>query len=136
MSFLRTMDVAANACPSLHAAFAVFTAIWFERLLRELGVGRFVRALNWLWCLGILYSTLAIRQHVVLDTLAGAILGAIIAALHIRALQRLARTQAPMAPSRRQSDSTVTLAGSTRETAPRTSAFRGMETASHRRDGS
>ena len=36
MSFLKTMDVAANACPSLHAAFAVFTGIWLERLLREL----------------------------------------------------------------------------------------------------
>jgi len=46
MSFLRTMDVAANACPSLHAAFAIFTAIWLEHLLRELRVPRLVRALN------------------------------------------------------------------------------------------
>ena len=140
MSFLRTIDVAANACPSLHAAFAVFTAIWFERLLRELRVGRFVRALNWLWCLGILYSTLAIRQHVVLDTLAGAILGAIIAALHIHALQRLAQVQERLPPSQRQCDSPMTLAGSTREAAPRARApgparDHMMETSSHRRGG-
>lgn len=99
MSFLRTIDVAANACPSLHAAFAVFTAIWFERLLRELRAGLLVRALNWLWCLSIVYSTLAIRQHVVVDAVAGAVLGAIIAALHIRALDRTAPSQTPMAPS-------------------------------------
>ena len=97
MSFLRTIDVAANACPSLHAAFAVFTAIWLERLLRELRAGRPVRALNWLWCLGILYSTLAIRQHVVVDALAGGALGAIIAALHLRALRRIVLRQEPMA---------------------------------------
>jgi membrane-associated phospholipid phosphatase len=38
-----------------------------------------VRALNWIWCLGILYSTVATRQHVFLDVLAGAALGAVIA---------------------------------------------------------
>ena len=89
MSFLRTMDVAANACPSLHAAFAVFTAIWLEHLLRGLRVPRLVRALNWLWCLGILYSTLALRQHVAVDVLAGAVLGAIIAVPYVRAMLRL-----------------------------------------------
>jgi membrane-associated phospholipid phosphatase len=89
MSFLRTMDVAANACPSLHAGFAVFTAIWLEHLLRELRVPRLVRALNWMWCLGILYSTLALRQHVAVDVLAGAVLGAIIAVPYMRAMQRL-----------------------------------------------
>jgi membrane-associated phospholipid phosphatase len=99
MSFLKTMNVAANACPSLHAAFAVFTALWVERLLRELHVGHFVRALNWLWCLGILYSTLATRQHVALDTLAGAALGALIALLHIGALDRFATSQRTLALS-------------------------------------
>ena len=102
MSFLKTMDVAANACPSLHAAFAVFTGIWLERLLRELHVGRFGRALNWLWCLGILYSTLATRQHVALDTLAGAALGAVIALLHVSALHRLATRHKTVAPPQLQ----------------------------------
>jgi membrane-associated phospholipid phosphatase len=87
-AFLKTIDASGNACPSLHVAFAVFTAIWFRHLLREMGAGRFVRALNWLWCLGILYSTMAIRQHVALDVLAGAALGAIVAALHLRILYR------------------------------------------------
>ena len=52
-----------------------------------MGAGRTVGALNGLLCLGILYSTVAIRQHVVLDVLAGAGLGAIAAGLHLRWLR-------------------------------------------------
>ena len=78
-AFLQSVDASGNACPSLHVAFAVFTAIWLGRLLRQMGTGRGACALNWLWCLGILYSTVAIRQHVVLDVLAGAGLGAVVA---------------------------------------------------------
>jgi membrane-associated phospholipid phosphatase len=88
-AFLKSVDASANACPSMHAAFAVFTAIGFERILRQMGAGRLVRALNWLWCLGILYSTIAVRQHVSLDILAGAVLGAAVAVAH----QRLNRTR-------------------------------------------
>ena len=86
-AFLMMADAAGNACPSLHVAFAVFTAIWLGRLLRQMGSGNLVRALNWLWCLGILYSTVAIRQHVVLDVVAGAGLGAVVAAVHLRWLR-------------------------------------------------
>ena len=82
-AFLNSVDATGNACPSLHVAFAVFTAAWFERLGRQMGAGRPVRALNWLWCLGIVYSTVAIRQHVALDVLAGAALGALVAAGHL-----------------------------------------------------
>jgi membrane-associated phospholipid phosphatase len=85
-ALLKSVDASGNACPSLHVAFAVFTAAWFERLLRQMGAGRPVRALNWLWCLGILYSTVAIRQHVLLDVLAGAGLGAAVAVVHLRLL--------------------------------------------------
>ncbi len=80
--FLKAADAAGNACPSLHVAFAMFTACWFERLLREIGAGRVPRGLNWLWCAGILYSTIALRQHVFLDVLAGTALGALVAWAH------------------------------------------------------
>ena len=85
--FLKAADAAGNACPSLHVAFAVFTAVWFARLLRRMDAGRVVRSLNWVWCAGILYSTIATRQHVSLDVLAGAVLGACVAALHLRWLR-------------------------------------------------
>ena len=85
LSYLKAVDASGNAFPSLHVAFAVFTALWLSRILRGLGAGPFARALNWAWCLGIVYSTVAIRQHVVLDALSGAALGAAIAAAHMRA---------------------------------------------------
>ena len=90
-AFLKSADAPGNACPSLHVAFAVFTAVWLERLLRQLGAGLFARGVNWLWCLGIMYSTVAIRQHVALDAGAGAILGLSVAMVHLRWL-RAART--------------------------------------------
>jgi membrane-associated phospholipid phosphatase len=86
-AFLKSVDASGNACPSLHVAFAVFTAVWFERLLRQMSAGRLIHAFNWLWCLGILYSTIAIRQHVSLDVLAGAVLGATVAVVHLRLLR-------------------------------------------------
>ncbi len=82
-AFLKSVDASGNACPSLHVAFAVFTAVWFGRIFRQMGAGRLVNALSWLWCLGILYSTVATRQHVFLDVLAGAALGAAVAGLHL-----------------------------------------------------
>ena len=79
MAFLKSVDASGNACPSLHVAFAVFTAFALGRILQQLGAGPGVRGLNWLWCLGILYSTVATLQHVFLDVAAGAALGTVIA---------------------------------------------------------
>jgi membrane-associated phospholipid phosphatase len=87
-AFLQKVDASGNACPSLHVAFAVFTAVWLGRLLRQMSAGRGVCAFNWLWCLGILYSTVAIRQHVVFDVLAGAGLGAVVALVQLRWLPK------------------------------------------------
>jgi hypothetical protein len=89
-TMLKSADLAGNACPSLHVAFAVFTGIWLDRLLRQMGFGRVARALNGLWCLGIVWSTIAVRQHVAIDALAGAVLGAAAAALHLVILHRSA----------------------------------------------
>jgi membrane-associated phospholipid phosphatase len=76
-SRLKEIDASGNACPSLHVAFAVFSAIWLYRLLRRMGDRGVLRALSWCWCLGILYSTLATKQHVAVDLFAGAALGGI-----------------------------------------------------------
>lgn len=80
--FLKNADVGGNACPSLHAAFAVFTALWFERILPALGGGRGARAFNLLWAALIVYSTIGTRQHVALDALFGAALGALAASIN------------------------------------------------------
>ena len=81
MAFLKNLDLAGNACPSMHVAFAVFTAIWLQRALREIKAARALRWLNWLWCAGIVYSTVATLQHVVLDVLGGTALGCVFAAI-------------------------------------------------------
>lgn len=83
-ALLQGVDAAANACPSLHVATAAFTAIWLERLLRELGAAGWVRGANWCWFALIAYSTLAIRQHVALDVLAGLLLGTAFALAALR----------------------------------------------------
>lgn len=72
---LHRIDTAGNACPSLHVAAAVCAAGWMHRQLAELGAGAWVRVANLLWCIGIVYSTLATKQHVSLDVAAGAVLG-------------------------------------------------------------
>jgi hypothetical protein len=47
MLFLKNMDAAGNACPSLHVATAVFSGIWLHHLLRRFAVpGRPVFRLN------------------------------------------------------------------------------------------
>lgn len=81
---LIAVDKPGNACPSLHAAFAVFSAICIDRLARHLGDRGLVRSLSWLWCLGILYATLATKQHVAVDLVAGTVLGSAWAGLYLR----------------------------------------------------
>ncbi len=75
LAMLQGVDTAGNACPSLHVAIAVFSAIWLHHQLRAVAAGRAWLALSWLWCLVIAYSTLATKQHVVLDVLGGVLLG-------------------------------------------------------------
>jgi len=83
-AFLKSVDASGNACPSLHVAFAVFTARWFGHLFRNGQAATWLRVGNWLWCVGIVYSTVATRQHVSLDVLAGAVLGGGIATINLR----------------------------------------------------
>ena len=74
-ALLQGVDAAGNACPSLHVATAVFSAVWIDHLLRELRAAPALRVVNAGWCLLIAWSTMATRQHVALDVLAGAALG-------------------------------------------------------------
>jgi membrane-associated phospholipid phosphatase len=78
---LQKVDAASNACPSMHVAVAIFTAIRVDDVLRVIRSPMFARLLNMACCGVICYSTLAIKQHVVLDVVAGAVLGALFAGL-------------------------------------------------------
>jgi membrane-associated phospholipid phosphatase len=68
----------------MHVAFALFSAAWIDHVLKSAGVPVTARALNLAWVLAIIWSTVATRQHVVLDVPGGALLGASFAVLSLR----------------------------------------------------
>ncbi len=83
MDFLKNIDASGNALPSLHVATAVFSGVWFHHLLRRFGGPLWILMLNWTWCIAIIYSTLAVRQHVTVDVAAGLVLGGVAAWLSL-----------------------------------------------------
>lgn len=84
MEFLKNLDAAGNACPSLHVATAVFSGIWLHHLLRRFGASLSMLIVNGVWCAGIVYSTMAVRQHVAVDVYAGLAFGVLAAGLSLR----------------------------------------------------
>ena len=90
VAFLKGVDAAGNACPSLHVAAAVYASFWLHWLLQEMRFGWRVQSLQILWGVAIVYSTMATKQHVSLDVLAGVVLG-IVFALGARWLERRLR---------------------------------------------
>ncbi len=87
LAFLKGIDASGNACPSLHVASAVFTACWLHHLLRAMQAPRALAWVSHALCGAIIWSTLATLQHVALDALAGALLGAGFAWLSLRRAQ-------------------------------------------------
>jgi len=68
---LIAVDNPYHACPSLHAAFAVYSALCSGQVLRVLPW----RCGLWFWALAILWATLATKQHMAIDIAAGGLLG-------------------------------------------------------------
>ena len=89
VAFLKSVDASGNACPSLHVAFAVLTAIWLHRLLRQISAPPILQVLNACWCILIAYSTLATKQHVAVDVVSGVALGLCVTMLFMYILPRL-----------------------------------------------
>ena len=84
MSLLKSVDTGGNACPSLHVASAVFAACWLRQLLLVMRAPRGWIIASHLTCAAIAWSTLATLQHVALDAIAGALVGALFAWLSLR----------------------------------------------------
>lgn len=83
IAFLKSIDASGNACPSLHVAYAVFSCLGLHGLLGEMRAPRLLQVLNVLWCLAIAYSTLATKQHVAIDLMAGALMGLVAGSLYL-----------------------------------------------------
>ncbi|MBN2873387.1 MAG: phosphatase PAP2 family protein [Halothiobacillaceae bacterium] len=73
-AWLSAVDGSGNAFPSLHVASAVFSAYWLDRIQRALAMPMGMRLLSVAWAVGIVYSTLAIAQHVAWDVVGGVVL--------------------------------------------------------------
>jgi membrane-associated phospholipid phosphatase len=78
LQFLKMVDSAGNAFPSLHVSFSVFACLLPARQLREVGAPAWLRVVNVAWAAGIVYSTMAVRQHVLVDVLGGLALGVLL----------------------------------------------------------
>jgi hypothetical protein len=86
-SLLHGVDAVGNACPSLHVAAATFSALWIDRLVRALALPAWLRTANALWFGLIVWSTLATRQHVWWDVVAGLALALALAPLSLRSVE-------------------------------------------------
>ena len=75
-SMLQGVDAAGNAFPSMHVATATFTMLRLRDVWRRIGAPALLPMVNLTWCSSIVLSTLFIKQHVVLDVISGALLGA------------------------------------------------------------
>ncbi len=83
---IKGFDISGNACPSLHVATAVFSAAWLQHILRDIDAPRWMAIANWIYCLMIIWSTIAIRQHVAIDVMAGTAVGLIFAGFSLNAM--------------------------------------------------
>jgi membrane-associated phospholipid phosphatase len=72
---LTAVDKPLNAFPSLHAAFAVFSALCAARQFRQLARHPLWRIVLGFWTLLILLGTLMTKQHMLADIVAGSGLG-------------------------------------------------------------
>ncbi|MBX3609938.1 MAG: phosphatase PAP2 family protein [Hydrogenophaga sp.] len=84
LAFLKGIDAAGNACPSLHVAAAVHATFWLLGQMRTVGAPVWTRWAIVAQCLAIVWSTLAIRQHVAIDAVCGAAVGLLFAWLSMR----------------------------------------------------
>jgi membrane-associated phospholipid phosphatase len=72
---LTMVDAPLNAFPSLHAAFALFSALCAVQVFREFPTHHLYRIAVGLWTVLILLGTLVTKQHTVVDVIAGSALG-------------------------------------------------------------
>jgi membrane-associated phospholipid phosphatase len=62
----------------MHVATAAFSALWIDRLLRDLLLPRLLGVVNVGWFALIVWSTMAVKQHVWWDVVAGLLLALVI----------------------------------------------------------
>ena len=84
MRIIKSIDMAGNAFPSMHVASSLFAFMWLRVHLKNMRAPLIFKILNVLWFLAIVYSTMAIDQHLFIDVLGGVLLGFPISMLGIK----------------------------------------------------
>ena len=80
-SWLLSIDQPRNVLPSLHASLAVYAGLIMQKTFNQRQTSTGFQTLLLTWVLLILWSTIAIRQHVAIDIAAGALLGIVVYAI-------------------------------------------------------
>lgn len=70
-----SIDSPRNAFPSLHAAFGVYTACWAPMAFRGWQREKILTLVAWISAITVILSALLTKQHVVLDIVAGGLIG-------------------------------------------------------------
>jgi membrane-associated phospholipid phosphatase len=93
---LVAVDQPFHGFPSLHAAFAIYSAFCAWRIFREFDQRHYANVAVGAWAALILYSTLATKQHMLLDIVGGSVLGTSVYFVSFRTLCLL-KTKSPPA---------------------------------------
>lgn len=78
---LVSLDKPRNAFPSLHACLSVIAALAVQASVfsKFSSLPKFlIKSGTWLWVAGIFWSTIALRQHVLLDLLSGTLIAILV----------------------------------------------------------
>lgn len=97
--YLIGIDSCSNACPSLHVALAILSGACCRHTFRKHGWHSPTRCLILVWVIGIIFSTLTTKQHVLMDVVAGALLGACGSSVFLRNASALEHARAINFPS-------------------------------------
>ncbi len=88
LSFMKGEEMAGNACPSMHVSYTVLAALWTTWMLRVVKGPGWLHALNIVWGLAIVVSTMTTKQHVFIDVALGVLLGVMVFAINMYCVRR------------------------------------------------
>ncbi len=74
-AFVVEYDSTGNACPSLHVAVTLFSMMVMHGWLADFRWSALLRSIAWAWAVVIIFSTVALRQHMAIDVVFGVVLG-------------------------------------------------------------
>ncbi|MCP3891997.1 MAG: MBL fold metallo-hydrolase [Desulfobulbaceae bacterium] len=72
---LIQVDKELNAFPSLHVSLVLFHLLCCIKIFSEMNLRRRYKLIVWIWAMGIIFSTLLTKQHILYDVFGGILVG-------------------------------------------------------------